>query len=634
MRVPPPPIVKPKPLKCPEVLNVNNYAIPQSNQFWESFPFNPIPTSPKTCVDIAVLEKRVQMVSSKMSWAQLYRAKRCINSLKNGANSYQMSSLPPCFCKNSKSTLTYGKEVTDTVASWVKQGFVCGPFDSPPLDNFRVNPLMAVDQDEKVRLVMNVSLPEGKSLNDNVNVSAMEKVHMSSAREVSYVIHEAGRGAWMSKMDKKDAYKIIPAPLPDIRLQGFQWLNKFFAETQQIFGAEPSVCNYDILGKTVQTITILECDVSERSSPRQLDDTIKVDPKNSEKCKIFTEKYIELCGELGIQLAENCKNFEKAFTNSHYGKILGILFDTTNLTWRLPDEKIYKTLHAISEALTTEKITLIQMQKLLGRLNDVSLMCTFLKGFKRSLNDDLGLAQRTGCAITLSERSKKDLMIWVGFLHDKNPWNPISPRPSGPPVFRKEFSSDSAGGSTFNGRIGCGSVGFSESGEIIFAAQLFWPENGLIIKLDQKGAKFANKTTTLEMIGVILPFLLIPDQLAGQHIVLKVDNIACIFGWENRSVAGDRCASVLIRCLHLISSYLGSVIHMQHLPRVSSWDAELTDRLSRERTTTLNDRKLLNAFSNRPLPRCFSKWLDSPTEDFSLCDEVLSEIESLCRLVT
>ena len=58
--------------------------------------------------------------------------------------------------------------------------------------------------------------------------------------------------------------------------------------------------------------------------------------------QIFTEKYIELCGELGIQLAENCKNFEKAFTNSHYGKILGILFDTTNLTWRLPNEKFTK----------------------------------------------------------------------------------------------------------------------------------------------------------------------------------------------------------------------------------------------------------------------------------------------------
>jgi hypothetical protein len=479
---------------------------------------------------------------------------------------------------------------------------------------------------------MNVSLPEGKSFNDNVDESKMEKVHMSSAREVSYVIKESGRGAWMSKMDKKDAYKIIPAPLHDIRLQGFQWLNKFFAETQQIFGAEPSVCNFDILGKTVQTIVIIECEVSERSSPRQLDDTIKIDPKNSDKCKLFTEKYIELCDELGIQLAANCDKFEKAFTNSHYGKILGILFDTTNLTWKLPDEKVYKTLLAISDALKAEKLTLIQMQKLIGRLNDVSLMCVFLNGFKRSLNDDLGSVQRTGEPVALSFQSKEDLMIWAGFLLDQEKWSPISPRPFGPPVFRKEFSSDSAGGSASNGRIGCGNVGFSETGEIIFAAQLFWPENGLIVKKDMKGARFANKSTTLELIGVMLPFLLIPDMLAGQHIVLKVDNTACIFGWQNRSVAGDKCASVLIRCLHIVTAYLGSVVHMRHLPRVSSWDAQLTDRLSRERTTTLNDKRLIESFSVRPLPVCFSDWLLNPTEDFSLCDRILEHIVNICRL--
>ena len=158
---------------------------------------------------------------------------------------------------------------------------------------------------------------------------------------------------------------------------------------------------------------------------------------------------------------------------------------------------------------------------------------------------------------------------------DENRWCPVASRPSGPPVFRKEFSSDSAGGQSYKGRIGCGSVGFSETGEIIFANQLFWPEDGLLQKKDGKGAKFENKTTRLELVGVILPYLLIPEKLVGQHIVMKVDNTACIFGWENKSVAGEKCASILIRGLHLLSAYLGSVLHFMHLPRMSSCDAEL-----------------------------------------------------------
>ena len=231
----------------------------------------------------------------------------------------------------------------------------------------------------------------------------------------------------------------------------------------------------------------------------------------------------------------------------------------------------------------------------------------------------------------LSAQSKTDLLVWVGFLQDENQWFPICPRPAGPPVNRKEFSSDAAGGrSSGRGKIGCGNAGFLENGEIFFVNQLFWPENGFLEIQDKKGAKFENKTTTLEMIGVLLPFLLIPKSLMCQHIVLKVDNTGCIFGWLNKSVSGDNCASILIRALHLITAYLGSVVHLVHLPRVSSWDARLVDRLSRERTTTPSDTLLLSSMKNRALPDCFLHWMDYPTENYALANHLLDYVISIC----
>jgi hypothetical protein len=540
--------------------------------------------------------------------------------------------LPSCHCKNSNSTLKFAAEVTDTIASWVKQGFVCGPFKNPPVSNFRVNPLVAVDQDDKVRLVMNVSLPEGASFNSNIDQQKIEKVFMSSAREVSFVLAETGHGAIMSKMDKKDAYKIIPAPIEDLRLQGFKWLGMYFVETQQLFGAETAVCNYDRLGSSIKSIIVATCQSTDRSSPRQLDDTVKIDRKNSQSCQEFTNKYKLLCEDIGIKLAPNCPNYEKAFENSTYGKILGILFDSEDLTWKLPEEKTYKTILSIKDALSSHTVNLLSMQKLLGRLNDICLLCPFLAGFKRALNDDLGYMQRNMTGKQLSKQSKKDLLIWAGFLSDVNKWNPICPRPSGPPVNSKEFASDASGGTQFScGKFGCGNVGFSEKGEIMFASQIFWPANGLILKMDRKGARFGSKTTTLEMIGIVLPFLLIPKSLANQHIIVKVDNIACIFGWQSRSVAGDICASILIRALHLISAYLGSVLHFQHLPRVLSWEAELVDRLSREKTTTHQDRKLLSSFSNRELPNSLQNWLKYPVESFELSTELLNHVIKICE---
>ena len=130
--------------------------------------------------------------------------------------------------------MKYGKEVTDTIAHWVKSGFAAGPFDSPPLSKFRVNSLAAVPQDGKVRPVINVSEPEGFSFNDNIEKNKLEKVKMTSARNFGYSLKNCGKNAKLSKFDMKDAYKQVPCPLSDLRLQGFRWLNKYFCEKNNI----------------------------------------------------------------------------------------------------------------------------------------------------------------------------------------------------------------------------------------------------------------------------------------------------------------------------------------------------------------------------------------------------------------
>ena len=113
----------------------------------------------------------------------------------------------------------------------MKKGFVAGPFSAPPLPLFRVNPLMVVEQKGKIRPVINVSSPPGRSFNDNINLTSMEKVFMSSPKKFSYSVLAAGKNSIMTKFDMKDAYKNVPCNIADLRLQGFQWGGKYFAET-------------------------------------------------------------------------------------------------------------------------------------------------------------------------------------------------------------------------------------------------------------------------------------------------------------------------------------------------------------------------------------------------------------------
>jgi hypothetical protein len=52
------------------------------------------------------------------------------------------------------------------------------------------------------------------------------------------------------------------------------------------------------------------------------------------------------------------------------------------------------------------------MQSLMGRLNNVSIMCPFLNGFKKPLNETLGHLQRSGGQIPLTDQEKGT--YWFG----------------------------------------------------------------------------------------------------------------------------------------------------------------------------------------------------------------------------
>jgi hypothetical protein len=64
---------------------------------------------------------------------------------------------------------------------------------------------------------------------------------------------------------------------------------------------------------------------------------------------------------------------------------------------------------------------------------------------------------------------------------------------------------------------------------------------------------------------------------------------------------------------------------------MSSWDARLADRLSRESTTTVEDKRLLDSFPKYQLPKSLRDWLLKPEEDFSLAERLLEEVESRIR---
>jgi hypothetical protein len=190
---------------------------------------------------------------------------------------------------NSSITYKYGEAVTDNIATWIDKGFAAGPFDTPPYEEFRVNPLLAVVQPDKVRPVLNVSMPKGCSYNSNIDEHLLEKVKMLSAQQFGYALLKCGKNAAMSKFDLVTAYKQVPCKIEDIRLQGFMWCGKFFAKTRLVFGASNSVCNYNIVGETLKILALAESEIPSELVLRQVDDVPVVGREGSGWCENFSE---------------------------------------------------------------------------------------------------------------------------------------------------------------------------------------------------------------------------------------------------------------------------------------------------------------------------------------------------------
>jgi hypothetical protein len=172
--------------KFPDIPTLNQYGTGAPRIFWDKFPSNPIPNAPETRIDTTALKAIYENRKNLLLKSEQNRAMKCINYLEMGGPAFQTTPLGSCHVKNSKAAIQHEEEVTDTTATWITKKFVAGPFDTPPLPNFRGNSILAIPQTNKTRICIIVSLPEGRSLNDNVDSSALEKITMSSAKNFGY----------------------------------------------------------------------------------------------------------------------------------------------------------------------------------------------------------------------------------------------------------------------------------------------------------------------------------------------------------------------------------------------------------------------------------------------------------------
>jgi hypothetical protein len=239
--------------KHPDIPLLSDYSKKPDASFWNLFPKN-YPQSVRSPVNDDVLEILIKDCWEDWTKSERATAEKAIKRVKGEIPVALAYDLPGLVEKNAASAIENGSQMTDTLADWIRKGFVAGPFEGPPMKKFRANPLMAVVQRTKVRPILNLSSPGGASFNDAVIPERVDKLKMCSAKMFAETLIKAGKASHIAKPDIRDAYKLIPSPKSQWNCYGFSWLGMNFFDSTTVFGSAAAPASFDPLPETVVNI--------------------------------------------------------------------------------------------------------------------------------------------------------------------------------------------------------------------------------------------------------------------------------------------------------------------------------------------------------------------------------------------
>ena len=142
----------------------------------------------------------------------------------------------PYLAKNLVSASQQPEVIDTTLAKECELGRILGPFENPPLPNFRTSGLGLVPKhDGGWWIIYHLSAPPNSSINHFIIQDDYSLSYCSIDNAYDF-INQLGPGTLLSKLDLKDALRLIPINPSDWNLLGIHWRNKCYIDTCLPFG--------------------------------------------------------------------------------------------------------------------------------------------------------------------------------------------------------------------------------------------------------------------------------------------------------------------------------------------------------------------------------------------------------------
>ena len=428
---------------------------------------------------------------------------------------------------------------------------LAGPFPSPPFSVFRVSPLGAVPKKTpgEFRLIHHLSFPKGTSVNDGI-LSVNTSVHYATIEDAIGFIKRTGSGCFMAKTDISNAFRIIPIHPDDYPLLGIKWRDAYYYDRCMPMGCSSSCKTFETFSTAVEWVAQHKLNIN--SILHLLDDFLIVAP--TEKiCRDQLNLFLELCSYLGIPIAP-----QKTVGPATVLQFAGIELDTQQLVARLPQEKVDKCIALITNFLHRKKVTLKDLQSLIGLLNFACSVVIPGRAFLRRLIDLTIGINAPSHLVRLSLSTKGDLRVWLSFMQEFN----------GKYFFLNEVWSNSIKLKLFTDAAG--SLGFGA----IFGSEWCngkWPDSWI-----------GKNIAFLEFFPIVLSLCLWGHKMQNQCILFFTDNEALVHV-INKQSCRDKSLMSFVRQLVSVCLKHNILFRAKHIPGVHNTLADCLSRLQVQR---------------------------------------------------
>ena len=398
-------------------------------------------------------------------------------------------------------------------------------------------------QPNKWRLIIDLSHPQGHSVNDNIPKTLCSLSYITVDDAIEKIL-ELGPHTLLAKVDIKSALRLLPVHPADRSLLAMQWNNSIYIDGCLPFGLRSAPKLFNIMADLLSWI-------GQHRGISQilhyLDDFLLIGPPSSPECQQNLNKFMQICTNLGVPLAS--EKMEGPATSLTF---LGITLDTARMEIRFPPDKLLRIQESLSQWLGKRSATKREILSLVGLLQHATKVVRCGRTFVARMYATAAKVKELHFFTRLNRDFRSDIAWWHTFIQCWNGLSMLHHLQS--PSHRFTIHTDASGS------WGCGA--FMNGQWLQWEWPREWAPQGIMAK---------------ELVPIVLSCITWGPQLAQQSVLILCDNLSLVNAIKKGS-SKDIVVMQLLRCLWFFTAYFGITLTANHIPGACNTTA---DQLSR-----------------------------------------------------